>query len=98
MKILDQKRILDQLRVHFDEMKGRFSVCKVGLFGSYIHNSASQNSDIDLLVDFDDPTFDNYMDLKFYLEGLFDRKVDLVMRDTVKPRLKASIDQDVIYA
>jgi predicted nucleotidyltransferase len=45
-----------------------------------------------------EPTFDHYMDLKFYLEGLFGSSVDLVLADTIKPRLKPYIDRDLIYA
>jgi len=79
-------------------MRVRFSVRRIGLFGSYLQGTASETSDIDLLVDFAEPTFDHYMDLKFYLEGLFERPVDLVLSDTIKPRLKPVIQKEVAYA
>ena len=70
----------------------------IGLFGSLVRNEADSKSDVDILVDFVEPTFDHYMDLKFYLEKLFGREVDLVTADTVKPRLKNVINREVIYA
>lgn len=54
-------------------------------------------SDIDILVTFSEPTFDHYMDLKFYLEDIFERSVDIVMEKTVKERLKKIILQETLY-
>lgn len=93
-----QKAILLQLNGKAPELKKNFSVRKIGLFGSAVRNELHQESDIDILVDFVEPTFDHYMNLKFYLEKLFNRSVDLVMADTIKPRIKPIIEQEVIYA
>ena len=79
-------------------MRARFSVQRIGIFGSYLRGNASEKSDIDLVVDLAEPTFDHYMDLKFYLEALFERPVDLVLFDTIKPRLKPVIQKEVAYA
>jgi len=59
-----------------------------------------EDSDLDVLVMFEEgqKTFDNYMDLKFYLENLFGRKVDLVTEKALKPQLKDIIMKDVVYA
>ena len=76
----------------------RFTVRRIGVFGSFARDSAGQESDVDILVELTEPTFDNYMDLKFYLEKILSRPVDLVIADTVKPRLKPIIEQEVIYA
>ena len=55
-------------------------------------------SDIDILVELSEPTFDHYMDLKFYLEDLLAAPVDLVLADCVKPRLQPIIAQEAVYA
>ena len=57
-------------------------------------------SDIDVLVEFNklEKSFDNYMELKFYLEKLFHRRVDLVIREALKPRIRQHILKEVIYA
>ena len=52
---------------------------QASLFGSYARGDQKASSDIDILVEFDKPTFRNFMDLSFYLEDLFGREVDLVM-------------------
>ena len=93
-----QEDILEQLNKKAEELKQNFSVRSIGLFGSLVRNEADNTSDVDILVDFIKPTFDHYMDLKFYLERLFDRPVDLVIADAVKSRLKPIIDKEVIYA
>lgn len=93
-----QKGILEQLNKRSEELKRDFSVRSIGLFGSLARNEADRESDVDILVDFAEPTFDHYMDLKFYLEKLFGREVDLVTADTVKARLKGAIEREVIYA
>ena len=93
-----QERILELLNQKAEELKQNYSVCSIGLFGSRARNEADKESDVDILVDFVEPTFDHYMDLKFYLENLFGGPVDLVIADTVKPRLKSVIKREVIYA
>lgn len=96
--MLSRDEILQILRDRKAEMRARFSVIQIGLFGSYVHNAAKEGSDIDLLVEFEDPTFDHYMDLKFFLEGILKHPVDLVLAESVKPRLKPLIAQEVTYA
>ena len=71
---------------------------RTGLFGSFVHGQAKPGSDIDIVVDLAETSFDHYMDLKFFLEDLFGRSVDLVLADTVKPRLKPVIKREVVYA
>jgi len=90
--------ILNTLNQHAAELRSSFSVNQIGLFGSFASGNAGEKSDVDILVDLEELSFDHYMDLKFYLEQLFGRSVDLVLSDTVKPRLQPIIAQVVIYA
>ncbi len=91
--------ILTKIRQHADDIKA-YRVKKVGLFGSFARANQNIASDIDILVEFDakGKTFDNYMDLKFYLERLFHRKVDLVIKDALKARIKNQILAETKYA
>ncbi len=91
------KKILDILKAKKQYMQTNFSVNSLGLFGSYARDEANDNSDIDILVTFNEPTFDHYMDLKFYLEDLLEKPVDVVMEKTIKPRLYNSILQNTRY-
>lgn len=92
------EEIIGSLRAHKAEIESRFTARRIGLFGSYAHHAAEPESDVDIVVEMTEPTFDHYMDLKFYLEELLGADVDLVLADTIKPRLKPYIDRDLIYA
>ena len=94
----DNVEILRIIREKQPELTARFTVCRIGLFGSFVRNNAGPASDVDILVELKEPTFDHYMDLKFYLEELLHRQVDLVLHDAIKPRLKTIIEQEVVYA
>jgi predicted nucleotidyltransferase len=96
--MVNGETILDLLTQHNQQLRERFTVKRLGLFGSYARGEAGPGSDIDLLVELEQPTYDHYMDLKFYLEDLFQTPVDLVMADTVKPRLAPYISREVVYA
>ena len=78
----------------------KYGVKRIGLFGSYLTNKQKSDSDIDILVEFKkgEKTFDNYMDLKFYLENLFKHDVDLVIKDALKVKLRSKILRSVKYA
>ena len=89
--------IMATLQNNLDALR-RHKVRKLGLFGSAARSEASGQSDLDFLVEFEEKSFDNYMDLKFFLEGLFGRKVDLVIEGSIKPALRAKILQEAIYA
>lgn len=80
------------------DLARRFSVRRIGVFGSMVRDNAGPSSDVDILVELAEPTFDHYMDLKFYLESMLGRPVDLVLHDAIKPRLKPIIEQEVVYA
>jgi len=92
------QKVLQKLVRMKRELKERFSVIKIGVFGSVVRGEERSFSDVDIIVELGEPTFDNYMDLKFELEKIFRKPVDLVMADTVKPRLKPVIDKEAIYA
>ena len=96
--MLGRDEILRRLQERREEMRALFSVRRIGLFGSYLHGNESKKSDIDLVVDLSEPTLDHYMDLKFYLETLFEKPIDLVLSDTIKPRLEPVIKKEAAYA
>ena len=56
----------------------------MGLFGSFSRGEQKKDSDLDFLVEFENTTFDNYMDLKFFLENLFGKKIDLVIQRSLR--------------
>ena len=90
--------IIDLLSSHAKEIKTGFCVKRIGLFGSVARGDQKEASDIDILVEFDKPTFRNFMDLSFYLEELFGRKVDLVTVKGLHPRIRPYVEKDVIWS
>lgn len=80
------------------EISEHYSVNRIGVFGSYARGVAGSDSDVDIIVELEEPTFDHYMDLKFRLEEVLGRPVDLVMAETVKPRIRPIIEREVVYA
>jgi predicted nucleotidyltransferase len=81
------------------DIQKRFHVKKIGVFGSFVRNTQTKKSDIDILVEFErgHKDFFNYMRLKYYLEAVIGINVDLVMKEAVKPRLRERIFNEVIY-
>jgi len=89
--------ILKKLEENRETIRG-FGVRRLGIFGSYARGEQTEASDMDFLVEFERPTFKNYFGLKFFLEKLFECKVDLVFHDTIKPRIRNTILEETVYA
>lgn len=97
--MLDGKDILNLLEKNRKEMN-MLGAKHVGLFGSYVRGEQTKGSDIDLVVEFESgkKNLHNYMQLKSFLEKELDAKVDLVIKESIKPQLKRRILQSVVYA
>ena len=74
-------------------------VKRLGLFGSFLHGSQSDDSDVDLLVEFEDgeKTFDHFMSLSFLLEDLLQRRVEIVTTEALSPHIGPHILREVEY-
>jgi len=88
--------VISTLEKHKSEIK-KYKVKKLGLFGSFLKGTQHKKSDMDFLVVFDKSTFDDYMDLKFLLEKIFNKKVDLVIENKLKPDLQY-VKEEAVYA
>jgi uncharacterized protein len=95
--MLRSNEILHILQLHRDDLRD-LGVRRLGLFGSAARGEATGASDLDFLVELDRKTFDAYMDVKELLERLFQRRVDLVVADAVKPQLRSRILGETVYA
>ena len=81
------KRIISENKAILDKYK----VGYIALFGSYVRNEQTQDSDIDFLIEFEEPTFRNYIGLLSEFKKLFGKKTDIVCRDALKPRIRPYI-------
>ncbi|MDP3722039.1 MAG: nucleotidyltransferase family protein [Candidatus Omnitrophota bacterium] len=88
--------VFRRLQEHQPTMQ-RLGVRRLGLFGSTVRGESRPGSDLDFLVELERNSFDAYMDLKFFLEDLFQCRVDLVLADAIKPRLREGILKEAEY-
>ena len=92
-----RSEILQMLEARRDEL-AEMGVKSLAIFGSTARDEARPESDVDVLVEFAGPaTFNGYMDLKFFLEDLLGRPVDLVTKKSIRPRLKEQIESEARY-
>lgn len=107
-KTLTKEEIIEKLRENTEILK-KYGVKRIGLFGSYIRGEQKRDSDIDLVVEFDREMFgkdfkglfDAFMNVSSYIEGLFNRKVDILTPDSIRTiRIKEvaeEIERSVVY-
>ena len=95
---MKKEKILEILD-HRKEELGQFHVESLYLFGSVARGESTDDSDIDLLVDFEEPVgIFNFLRLKYFLEEMLGSSVDLVTRDALKDRLRERILKETIRA
>ena len=92
-----REHVLGRLEENREAVR-RFGVKSLGLFGSVARGEGTATSDLDFVVEFERNTFDAYMGLKEFLEGLFGCPVDLVLARTLKPRLREPVLRETIHA
>ncbi len=86
------------LGAHKANLERQFDITALALFGSTARNTAGINSDLDVLVDFDGPaTSERYFGVQFYLEDLFDCRIDLVTQKALRPELRLAIEGEAVY-
>ena len=93
-----KEKILKTLKNLKDDLNKVYKVKTIGLFGSYVNNKQKDASDIDFLVEFeDDADLFHLVSLSRYLEDIFNVRVDVASKSSLKEDLKQSILQEVIY-
>lgn len=88
------KQILNQLK---PELAQKFHVQTIGLFGSIVRDDFSPASDIDIIVEFDQPVGIEFIDLANYMEQHLQKKVDLVSRKGIKDKYFRAIEKEIVY-
>ncbi|WP_230986692.1 nucleotidyltransferase family protein [Cohnella fermenti] len=78
-------------------LRDSFYVDRIGLFGSFLRDEQTADSDIDLLVEFSKPVGFEFIELKEYLEGVFGKLVDLVTPNALRPFMKDNIISEVQF-
>jgi uncharacterized protein len=96
--ITNKEEVIAALQNARDTIRA-YGVCQYGLFGSFARNEQRDTSDIDILVEFEPgkKTFDNFMNLGFFLEELLGRRVDLLTKEALSPYIGPRILREVEY-
>jgi len=93
-------RIKEILKKHEEELKEKYGVKEIGIFGSYLRGEAKEESDLDILVEFKPEakiSLLDFVELENYLSDLLGVKVDLVEKSALKPRIGKRILAEVVY-
>ena len=92
------KKIQEILKDHKKDLAEKYKVKAIGLFGSYVRAEQGKRSDVDILVEFQEvPDLFKFIELEIYLERILKKKVDLVEKNGLRPRLKDIILNEVVY-
>ena len=92
------EEIKEKLSNHKTDVKQKFNVSELGIFGSYVRGEQKKGSDLDILVDFKEPVgLFKFMDLEEYLHDILGLKIDLVSKKALKPRIGKQILKEVVF-
>ena len=96
MKTLNEVKII--LSAHREELSDRFRVKKVGIFGSYVRGEQKRDSDLDVLVEFNEPvSLLGVAKVENFLCDLLDVKVDVVPKKDIRPELRKTILSETVF-
>ena len=98
MAVQTKEHLLALLQEHHPQIRA-FGVRRLGLFGSFVRERQGRESDVDMLVEFEPgcKTFDAFMQLAFFLEALFGRRVELVTPESLSPYIGPHILREIEY-
>ena len=90
--------IRQNLKEHFDLVTAKYKVKTIAIFGSYVRGEQKEGSDVDILVEFNEPIgFFKFLELEEYLSKIIGLEVDLVSRKALKPRIGKHILEEAVF-
>ena len=93
---MNRATVLNELQQHEAELSRRFGVVSLTLFGSFARDQATEQSDVDVLVSFDNPPdWRSLFGAQSYLEDLFGRPVDLVVKEQLREEVRPYVERDI---
>ena len=90
--------IKKRLTSHKSMLQEKYKVDQIGIFGSFIRNEQTPNSDLDILVNYTEaPDLISLIELEYYLSEILELNIDLVTSNGIKSQLKNDILKEVVY-
>ena len=95
--MIDKENITNILKANKLDLLARYHLKSIGIFGSFTREDFNNDSEIDILIDYDQPIGIEFIDLAEELEKILNLKVDLVSKNGVKPKYLEEIQKDLVY-
>lgn len=95
--VRDLGEVAARIRAHADVLRDRFSITRVGVFGSFAHGEQTPGSDVDLLVDMEDPGGFQFIEAADFTEEILGRRVDVIRPHLLKDRLRDRALKEAVY-
>jgi uncharacterized protein len=95
--MIDKGNIAEILKTNKSKLISKYHLKSIGIFGSFSREDFTENSDIDILIEYDQTMGIEFIDLAHELEDMLHHKVDLVSRNGVKPKYLQEIQKDLVY-
>ena len=98
---MDKDEVIRLMKEHYNVLLTEYSVSRIGIFGSVVKGTMTEDSDLDIVVEFKEPIGFKFIRFVEYLENLFGRKVDVVTKDGIKnirvKEVARNIERNIIY-
>jgi predicted nucleotidyltransferase len=91
------EKIVQTLRQYKPNLQTKYPISQLGVFGSYARGTATEGSDIDIAVEINGPMGLNFIAMADEIEHLFEIKVDVVPKRSIKPDYLPSVEKDIVY-
>jgi uncharacterized protein len=95
--MIDKERISNILIANKAKLVSKYHLKSIGIFGSFTREDFTEDSDIDILIDYEKPLGVEFIDLANELEKILNHRVDLVSKNGVKPKYFQEIQKDLVY-
>ncbi|MCK9423537.1 MAG: nucleotidyltransferase domain-containing protein [Bacteroidales bacterium] len=95
--MINKEHITNILKANKLDLLARYHLKSIGIFGSFTREDFKDDSDIDILIDYEQPIGIEFIDLAEELEKILNLKVDLVSKNGVKPKYLEEIQKDLVY-
>jgi len=98
---MDKDEIIRLMRENYNILTTEYGVSRIGIFGSLVKGTMTEDSDLDIVVEFNRPIGFKFIRLVEYLEGLFGKKVDVITKDGIEnirvKEVARNIERNFIY-